>query len=48
MTEMDSLNRQMADGFRLAFPGDDRPLVFGEGPASSPRLMLIGEAPGAQ
>ena len=48
MHDIQALNDQMMTAFHSAFPGDDRRLVFGEGPVESPRLMLIGEAPGAQ
>ena len=32
--------------FQPLWPGEDKPLVLGEGKADSPVLMLIGEAPG--
>lgn len=32
--------------FRPLWPGEDKPLVFGQGKARAPQLMLIGEAPG--
>ncbi len=41
------LNQRMEDAFRAAFPGDERRLVFGEGPVNAP-ILLIGEAPGEQ
>lgn len=46
---MDALSRVYADMlafFRPLWPGEDKPLVLGEGMADAPRLMLVGEAPG--
>lgn len=42
MTEMERFRQECKDAFT-----EDK-LVFGEGPSHSPRLMLIGEAPGEQ
>ncbi len=44
---MNDLNDRITAAFRVAFPEDERRLVFGEGPADAP-IMLIGEAPGEQ
>ncbi len=48
MTNIEGLNQEMAAFFRPLWPGQDKPLVFGEGKIDTPRLMLIGEAPGEQ
>lgn len=48
MNDMTLFRQSVLQGFAETFPGDERRVVFGEGPADSPRLMLIGEAPGAQ
>ena len=42
MADMPPFREALSDAFHAAFPQDDRRLVFGEGPASQPRLMLIG------
>ena len=44
---MDKLKYDIVKLMREVYPGDDRVLVFGEGPRGA-RLMLIGEAPGQQ
>ena len=44
---MEKLRRDIEKLMRQVYPGDDRVLVFGEGPRGA-RLMLIGEAPGQQ
>lgn len=46
MTEIEKLYREMDAFFARLWPGENRPLVFGDGRAESPRLVLIGEAPG--
>ena len=48
MADLNAFREKLSRGFREAFPGDERRLVYGEGPWDAPRLMLIGEAPGAQ
>lgn len=48
MADLTLFHENLCRDFRAAFPGDDRRLVFGEGPEERPPLMLIGEAPGAQ
>ena len=44
---MKKLNSEMAKFFRELYAGEDKVLVFGEGSKKS-RIMLVGEAPGAQ
>ncbi len=44
---MEAFQDCLEAAFRAAFPEDSRHLVFGEGPADAP-IMLIGEAPGRQ
>ena len=44
---MEKLKNDMLALMKQVYPGDDRVLVFGEGPRGA-RLMLIGEAPGQQ
>jgi DNA polymerase len=44
---MKKLNSEMAKFFRELYAGEDKVLVFGEG-AKKARIMLVGEAPGAQ
>ena len=46
MTAMDKLRREMDGFFGSLWAGQDKPLVYGEGNAQSPVIMLIGEAPG--
>jgi DNA polymerase len=42
------LKRECEAEMRLWWAGELPPLVFGDGNAQSPRLMLVGEAPGEQ
>lgn len=44
---MKKLNQEMARFFRELYAGEEKVLVFGEGPKKA-RIMLVGEAPGAQ
>ena len=46
MAPLQSVYQEMQAFFKPLWPGEDRPLVLGEGKESSPALMLIGEAPG--
>ena len=46
MNALDRVYADMLAFFRPLWPGEDKPLVLGEGKANAPRLMLIGEAPG--
>ena len=46
MPGLQAVYQEMLDFFRPLWPGEDKPLVLGEGKADSPALMLIGEAPG--
>lgn len=46
MTALENVYAEMEKFFRPLWPGEDKPLVLGEGNAVSPPLMLIGEAPG--
>lgn len=46
MSDLANVYQEMKDFFRPLWPGEDKPLVLGEGKTDSPRLMLIGEAPG--
>lgn len=43
---LSTLNQEMQSFFAPLWPGEDKPLVFGEGNVHQPPLMLIGEAPG--
>lgn len=45
---MKAFRGRCASFFQPLWPGEDKVLVFGEGNADRPRLMLIGEAPGEQ
>ncbi|MBR4081981.1 MAG: uracil-DNA glycosylase [Clostridia bacterium] len=45
---MEQLNKRMLAFFSTLWPAEEKRLVFGEGNGASPRLMLIGEAPGEQ
>ena len=45
---MQSFNQKMTRFFQDLWPAEDKPLVFGEGNADHPPVMLIGEAPGEQ
>lgn len=46
MTDIERLNHDMLGFFKNLWPGEDKPLVLGEGNAARPPLMLVGEAPG--
>lgn len=46
MPGLQTVYQDMLAFFRPLWPGEDKPLVLGEGQAEAPRLMLIGEAPG--
>ena len=46
MTQLQTLYADMQKFFQPLWPGEDKPLVLGEGNAFNPPLMLIGEAPG--
>ncbi len=45
---MKAFRTRCASFFQPLWPGEDKVLVFGEGKAEKPQLMLIGEAPGEQ
>ena len=46
MPGLQAVYQEMLDFFRPLWPGEDKPLVLGEGKTDAPALMLIGEAPG--
>ena len=46
MPGLQSVYQEMAAFFKPLWPGEDKPMVLGEGRAESPVLMLVGEAPG--
>ena len=46
MPTLQTVYQEMAAFFRPLWPGEDQPLVLGEGKRDGPVLMLIGEAPG--
>ena len=46
MPSLQTVYQEMAAFFRPLWPGEDKPLVLGEGKKDGPKLMLIGEAPG--
>lgn len=46
MTNLDKLYAELLAFSRTLWPGEDKPLVLGEGASHAPPLMLIGEAPG--
>jgi len=46
MPGLQAVYKEMTAFFQPLWPGEDKPLVLGEGKADSPVLMLIGEAPG--
>jgi len=48
MADMKGFERECESFFRPLWPGEDKILVFGDGNADHPRIMLIGEAPGEQ
>ena len=43
---LQTVYQEMLSFFKPLFPGEDKPLVLGEGNQSAPVLMLVGEAPG--
>lgn len=45
---LERMRRECAQLVSSLWPGDPRPIVFGDGCADAPPLMLIGEAPGQQ
>ena len=46
MPGLQSVYQDMLAFFQPLWPGEDKPLVLGEGKENGPALMLIGEAPG--
>ena len=46
MPGVQSVYQDMQAFFRPLWPGEDKPLVLGEGKENAPVVMLIGEAPG--
>ena len=46
MSPLQSVYQEMQAFFKPLWPGEDKPLVLGEGKDRGPALMLIGEAPG--
>ncbi|MBQ9265380.1 MAG: uracil-DNA glycosylase [Clostridia bacterium] len=46
MAALQSVYQDMQAFFKPLWPGEDKPLVLGEGNSDQPILMLIGEAPG--
>ena len=46
MPGLQTVYKEMTAFFQPLWPGEDKPLVLGEGKADAPVLMLIGEAPG--
>ena len=46
MPQLKTVYQEMREFFSPLWPGEDKPLVLGEGNGDRPRLMLIGEAPG--
>ena len=46
MSQLKTVYQEMREFFSPLWPGEDKPLVLGEGNGDRPRLMLIGEAPG--
>ncbi len=46
MPTLNALYQEMQKCLLPLWPGEDKPLVLGEGPHDRPPLMLIGEAPG--
>lgn len=46
MAALDAVYQEMQSFFKPLWPGEDKPLVLGDGKSDSPLLMLIGEAPG--
>ncbi len=46
MPGLQTVYKEMLAFFQPLWPGEDKPLVLGEGREDSPVLMLVGEAPG--
>ena len=46
MSGLQIVYKEMAVFFQPLWPGEDKPLVLGEGREEAPVLMLVGEAPG--
>ena len=46
MADVSAVYEEMLSFFRPLWPGEDKPLVLGDGKKDHPILMLIGEAPG--
>ena len=46
MPGLQSVYKEMSAFFQPLWPGEDKPLVLGEGREDAPVLMLVGEAPG--
>lgn len=46
MSGLQSVYKEMTAFFQPLWPGEDKPLVLGEGREDAPVLMLVGEAPG--
>ena len=46
MPNLSAVYNEMQAFFRPLWPGEDKPLVLGDGKKEKPVLMLIGEAPG--
>lgn len=46
MASLQTVYQEMTAFFRPLWPGEDKPLVLGEGNGDHPLFMLIGEAPG--
>lgn len=47
-SELERFNERMQAFFAPLWPGEEKPLVLGEGCSQEPPVMLIGEAPGEQ
>lgn len=46
MSGLNAVYQEMLDFFKPLWPGEDKPLVLGEGQSNRPVLLLVGEAPG--
>ena len=46
VSSLQTVYQEMQAFFQPLWPGEDKPLVLGEGKSDGPVLMLIGEAPG--
>ena len=46
MPGLQAVYKEMTAFFQPLWPGEDKPMVLGDGKADAPVLMLIGEAPG--